>query len=57
MEYTVVTIEKEYWKYSYYVEADSPEQAEDKVRSGEIEDYSGKDWMWGEYEKIEVSED
>ncbi len=54
--YCVETYEKEFHTYTYYVEASSPGEAEEFVRSGGM-DYARHKWVSGEIEEVSVSLD
>lgn len=55
MKYLVITHEEELHRYCYTVEANSPEEAEERVRSGGL-DYDSTKLVSAEYTSIEVEE-
>jgi len=54
--YKIETVEEEVRNYTYYVRASSEEEAERKVREGEIDPEDRSEWIAGEIEKLEVTE-
>lgn len=54
MRYIVELTEEEHHRYIYEVEADNPQEAEDKARSEDIE-YSHKKFLGGEVVWVEVT--
>lgn len=51
--YQVTTYEEEYHRYTYTVQANSPEEAEEKVKAGGI-DYENDELVSGEIISVEV---
>jgi len=55
MKFKVETFEQEYRRYYFTVEAENKEDAEEKVRAGDVEN-SGNDFVSGEILNIKVEE-